>query len=490
MSTTVEHTSVEAGPFVGGRFVESSGQDRQDSVSPATGQVVGSFALGLPADVDRAVAAARDAFESWSSLTVFDRCRYLERLIEEIRNRREELARLLALEQGKPYRLEALPEIDETIANIRVAVELAKYLEGTVPQLADPRKRAFVYRVPRGVVAAIQPWNFPLGTASAQIAPALATGNTVVALPAPSTTLIEYEWARCFEAAGFPPGVFNLVTGSGAVVGDAMTAHPDVQVVAFTGSVATGRHIAARASGKAQLIELGGNGPVVVLDDADLDAVVPDALQSTYGAAGQSCTASGRFLVHDSVYDEFAHRLTEAVQREIKLGLPFDDATTMGPLNNAPLAEKLDRHLGTALDAGATLLTGGGRAKGFPTDLYWEPTVLTGVTESMAVAVEETFGPIAPLQRIASASEALELMHKSPYGLCAAVYTKDIARGLTFAEKAPSGLVNVNSRPGDTETHLPFGGRAGKLSGIGKILGRYPMEDVFTELKLISLKLG
>ncbi|MFC7014479.1 aldehyde dehydrogenase family protein [Streptomyces viridiviolaceus] len=487
---TVQHTPVEAGPFIGGRFVESAGQERQSTVSPATGQVVGSFALGLPDDVDRAVTAARHAFTSWSALTVFDRCRFLERLIGEIENRREELARLLALEQGKPYRVEALPEIDETVSNIRVAIELAKYLDGTMPQLANPRKRAFVYRVPRGVVAAIQPWNFPLGTASAQIAPALVTGNTVVALPAPSTTLIEYEWARCFEAAGFPPGVFNLVTGHGPVVGDAMTAHPDVQVVAFTGSVATGRRIAARASGKAQLIELGGNGPVVLLDDADLDVVLPDALRSTYGAAGQSCTASGRFLVHGALYDEFAHRLIEAVQREVTLGLPFDDATTMGPVNNVPLAEKLDRHVGTALDEGAVVLTGGGRAKGFPTDLYWEPTVLTDVTESMAVAVEETFGPIAPLQRISSEAEALELMHKSPYGLCAAVYTRDVARGLRFAEKAPSGLVNVNAAPGDTETHLPFGGRAGKLSGTGKILGRYPMEDVFTELKLVSVNLG
>jgi succinate-semialdehyde dehydrogenase/glutarate-semialdehyde dehydrogenase len=182
--------------------------------------------------------------------------------------------------------------------------------------------------------------------------------------------------------------------------------------------------------------------------------------------------------------------LTEATRTAVKLGQPFAEDTTMGPLNNAPLAAKVDRHVETAVAAGATVLTGGGRASGFPTDLYWEPTVLTGVTESMAVAVEETFGPVAPIQRIASEEEALQLMHASPYGLCAAVYTKDLARGLKFAERAPSGMVSVNAPTGSTETHLPFGGRAGKQSGIGRILGTYPMEDVFTELKLVSVNVG
>jgi acyl-CoA reductase-like NAD-dependent aldehyde dehydrogenase len=486
MSTHV--AAVEAGPFIGGRFVESTGSELHESVSPATGEVVGRFALGTAQDVDAAVAAASEAFEGWSTLSVFERCDYLERLILEIHARREMLGRLLALEQGKPYYLEALPEVDESINNTRIAIEIAKHLDGgSILPLAATHRRAFAFRVPRGVVATIQPWNFPLGTASAQIAPALATGNTVLALPAPSTTLIEYEWAKCFEAAGFPPGVFNLLTGNGAVVGDAMTAHPGVQVVAFTGSVATGQRVAARAAGKAQLIELGGNGPFIVLADADIDKVVPDAVASAYGAAGQSCIAAGRFLVHDALYDEFAARLTEAVGREIQLGLPFDEATTMGPLNNAGLAEKVDRHVADAVDAGATVLFGGSRAAGFPTDLYWQPTVLADVTESMAIAVEETFGPIAPLQRISSDDEALALMKASPYGLGSAVYTRDVGRGLRFAEKAPTGLMNVNARPGAVEGHVPVGGFSGKLSGIGKIQGRYPMEEIFTELKVVTI---
>jgi succinate-semialdehyde dehydrogenase/glutarate-semialdehyde dehydrogenase len=487
--SVIERT-IQAGPFIDGHVVASAGDEQQEVISPATGETVGHFALGQPEDVDRAVAAAKAAFEPWAARTVFDRCKLLERLAEVVAGRREELGRLLAVEQGKPYKTEALGEIDDAIANIRVATELAKYIDGIMPQLADPTKRALIYRVPRGVLGAIQPWNFPLGTGSSQFGPALATGNTVVSLPAPSTTLISHEFALCFQEAGFPDGVFNQVTGLGAVVGEALTAHPDVAMIAFTGSVATGQRVAQRAWGKAQLIELGGNGPTVLMDDADLDLVIPHALRSAYGAAGQSCTAAGRFLVHGSIYDEFAERLTAAVHENIRLGEPFSDETTMGPLNNAPTAEKVDRHVDEAVAAGATVLTGGRRASGFPTDLYWEPTVLTGVTESMSVAVEETFGPVAPLQRISSDEEALEIAKASPYGLCGAVYTRDIARGLKFAEKVPSGMVSVNAPSGATEMHLPFGGRAGKLSGMGRNLGRYPMEEFYTELKLISVYVG
>ncbi|MGW5151687.1 aldehyde dehydrogenase family protein [Rhodococcus koreensis] len=479
---------VEANPYIAGSFVEPTRPKRFGTVSPATGERLGDFALCGPEDVERAVAAARDACEAWAALTVFDRCAHLEELIDEIIRRRADLGRILALEQGKPYQSEALAEIDETIANFRTAIDLGKYLDGAMPTSARADRRALAYRVPRGVVAAIQPWNFPLGTASAQIAPALVTGNTVVALPAPSTTLVEYEFARCFEAVGIPAGVFNLVTGLGSDIGDTLTGHPNVQVVVFTGSVATGQRVASRAAGKAQLIELGGNGPFVVLEDADLDLAIPDALRAAFGGAGQSCTAAGRFLVHEAIYDEWASRLIDAVTRNVRLGTPFDDDTTMGPVNNHSLADRLDKYVESAIAAGAVLLTGGRRAEGFPTDLYWQPTILAEVDDTMAVTVEETFGPIAPLQRISSDEEALALMHTSPYGLCSAVYTRDLGRGLKFAEKAPSGVVSVNGTPGNVETHMPFGGRAGKLSGSGRILGRHPMEEIFTETKLVIVR--
>lgn len=323
-----------------------------------------------------------------------------------------------------------------------------------------------------------------------QVAPALASGNTVVTLPAPTTTLTCYEFARCLIDAGLPEGVFNLVTGQGAVVGDALSGHPDVQVVAFTGSVPTGLRVARRAAGKAQLIELGGNGPTVLLDDADLALALPGSVSSTYYCAGQNCIAAGRFLVHEAIYDEFAEAFTAAVRRDVKLGDPFAEDTTMGPVNNAVLAGKIDQHVRSAVADGAKVLLGGERATGFPTDLYWQPTVLADVTESMAVAVEETFGPVAPLQRISSETEALQIMQASPYGLSAAVYTRDLARGLRFAEKAPAGTVNVNTSTSSAEAHLPYGGRAGKLSGLGRTQGRYPMEDVYTELKTVIAHVG
>lgn len=480
---------VEAGPYIDGKFVESSGSERQQSISPATGGVVGGFALGTPEDVDRAVAAARAAFPGWSRLTVFDRAKLLEGAAEIIAGRREYLARLLTLEQGKPYFTEALREVDGSIENIRVTVDLARYRTNTMLPSADPATRALLYRVPKGVVAAIQPWNFPLGSAAGQLTPALVTGNTVVALAAPSTTLIEYEWLRCFHDAGVPAGVINFVTGTGAVVGDAMTRHDDVQVVAFTGSVATGNQVMRNAAGKATLIELGGNGPTVILDDADLDRAVPESVGSVCGAAGQSCTAAGRFLVHERVYDEFAERLAAEMGRRVRVGHPCDEGTTMGPLNNAALADRLDAHLADARHRGARVLLEGGRAEGFPTDLYFNPSVLADVDDDMSVTVQETFGPLAPLQRISGDDEAQRLLDASPFGLFASVYTRDLRRGLEFAERASAGTVNINRPSGHVETHMPVGGYSGKQSGHGRIQGAGVMDEIYTETKLILMPL-
>jgi acyl-CoA reductase-like NAD-dependent aldehyde dehydrogenase len=483
-------TPVVAGPIINGVRLDPDRYERQESVSPATGETLGGFALCGEAEIDSAVAAAKAAFPAWSALTVYDRAAALARFAEAIDRRRDQIARLFSLEQGKPLRTEAMWEVDHSVRDFHAAAEDAKRLEGSMLQMANPHTRALIYRVPRGVVAAIQPWNFPLGAFSNQVLPALITGNTVVSIPAPTTTLTAHEFVRCMEETDMPPGVLNLVTGQGAVVGDAITAHPDVSVVAFTGSVATGERVAQRAWGKAQLIELGGNGPTVVLEDADLELAVRDAVNATYAAAGQNCIAAGRFLVHGAVYEEFSERLVAAVAEQVRLGHPLDDATTMGPINNQVQATKIDRHVETAVAAGATVLAGGQRSTAFPTDLYWEPTVLSGVTEAMPVAVEETFGPIAPIQKISSDGQAREIMHCSPYGLWSSVYTRDTARGLRFAEQASTGGVSVNGYSGLIEDHIPVGGRAGKLSGIGRVQGRYPMEEIFTELKPVLINIG
>jgi succinate-semialdehyde dehydrogenase/glutarate-semialdehyde dehydrogenase len=233
---------------------------------------------------------------------------------------------------------------------------------------------------------------------------------------------------------------------------------------------------------------MGGNGPVVVLDDADVDKAVEASVTASFLCAGQSCTAGELFLVHEAVHDEFLDRLAERLT-EVRLGDPFEPATTMGPLNNEPVAAKMDEHVADAVDRGAEVVTGGARASGFPTTLYYEPTVLDAVTEEMEVARDETFGPIVPIRTIRSEDEALATIEESPYGLLTAVFTRDLARGLRFAEQARAGWVNVNASSNYWETHLPFGGRSGSRSGIGRVGGRFAF-DSFTELKTLVIELG
>jgi acyl-CoA reductase-like NAD-dependent aldehyde dehydrogenase len=318
------------------------------------------------------------------------------------------------------------------------------------------------------------------------IAPALAAGNTVVWTPAPSTAVSAVALAACLVEADLPPGVLNLVTGPGPVVGDEIARNPGTDAVAFIGSTATGRSVAQAAAGKATLLEMGGNGPMVVLEDADLDRAVEGALVACFLCAGQSCTAGERLLVHDNVREEFARRLTVAVRDRVRLGDPLDDATTMGPLNNAAVAAKMDEHVADAVRRGATVLTGGARATGFATDLYWPATVLSGVPGDAAVALEETFGPVAPIVGIASVEEAVRLTNASRYGLLAAVYTADLRTGLDFADAVRTGWVNINESTNYWESHLPFGGRAGSDSGLGRVGGSHAME-AFTELQTVII---
>jgi succinate-semialdehyde dehydrogenase/glutarate-semialdehyde dehydrogenase len=318
------------------------------------------------------------------------------------------------------------------------------------------------------------------------IAPALACGNTVVWTPAPSTAMCAVALAECIADADLPPGTFNLVTGPGPVVGDEIARNPGTDGIAFIGSTATGRLVAQAAAGKAALLEMGGNGPLVVLDDADLEAAADATLTACYLCAGQSCTAGERILVHRAVVDEFVALLARRVTERILLGDPFDDGTTMGPVNNEPVAEKMDEHVGDAVNRGASVVTGGSRASGFATQLYWEPTVLRDVPADARIAVEETFGPVAPVVAIDSLKEAIDLTNASPYGLLAAIFTADLNSGLEFADRVRTGWVNVNESSNYWEAHLPFGGRAGTDSGIGRVGGSHVMQS-FTELQTVVL---
>src|SRR5215218_7431646 len=257
----------------------------------------------------------------------------------------------------------------------------------------------------------------------------LACGNAVVWAPAPSTSVCAVKLAECIIDAGLPPGLFNMITGQGPVVGDEVAANPGTQAVGFIGSIETGQKVASRAAGKMLLLEMGGNGPMVILDDADIEAAAEESLTSAFLGAGQSCTAGERFLVHERVYDAYLEELGCAIGRGIKLGDPFDPTTTLGPLNNEPTADKMDRHIFDALEGGAELVSGGTRAEGFPTDLYYRPTVLGNVTDGMLVSREETFGPIVPATVIHDEEQAVRAINSSPYGLLSAVFTRDLSRG-------------------------------------------------------------
>ncbi len=473
---------------VGGSWVESESGARMEATSPATGESLGTVPEGTRADVQRAVTAASAASRDWGARSAFERAAALERVADLIAERRDELALTLTLDQGKPLHAEAYGEVDELIEYWRGAAADATRLDGSMPPSHDASKRVLVYRVPRGVVGVITPWNWPYTMPAELIAPALASGNAVVWTPATSTSVCAVKLAECIVEAELPTGVFSMITGPGSVVGDEIAANPGTRAIAFIGSTATGLKVATRAAGKPQLLELGGNGPLIVLDDADVEAAAAASISASFLCAGQSCTAGERYLVHETVHDAFVEALATAVAREVRLGDPLAAETTMGPLNNEATAQKMDSHVGGALERGAELVAGGSRASGFPTDLYWQATVLDRVTDEMDVAREETFGPVIPISTIASDDEALQTVNSSPYGLLTAVWTRDLARGLRFAEAARAGWVNVNESTNYWESHLPFGGRAGSASGIGRVGGRHAME-AFTELKTVVLSL-
>jgi succinate-semialdehyde dehydrogenase/glutarate-semialdehyde dehydrogenase len=472
--------------FVGGSWQPSASGETFEATSPATGEVIATVPQGDRADATRAIEAARGAADGWARTGAFERAAKMHAVGDLIESRRDDLARTLTLDQGKPLRAEAFGEVDELIEYWRNAAEDAKRLGGELPNSFSPGKRVMLVRRPRGVVGVISPWNWPYTMPAELIAPALACGNTVVWTPAPSTAVCAVALAECIAEADLPAGVFNLVTGPGPVVGDEIARNPGTDGVAFIGSTATGRLVAQAAAGKAALLEMGGNGPLVVMDDANIDAAVDATLTACYLCAGQSCTAGERILVHRAVRDEFVELLARRVAERILLGDPFDDATTMGPLNNEPVAAKMDEHVGDALARGASVVSGGARAEGFATSLYWQPTVLTDVPPDAHVATEETFGPIAPVVAVDSLESAIDLTNQSPYGLLAAIFTANLQDGLEFADRVHTGWVNINESSNYWEAHLPFGGRAGTDSGIGRVGGSHVMQS-FTELQTVVL---
>ena len=400
--------------------------------------------------------------------------------------RRDDLARICTLDQGKPLKAESEVEVGELIEFWRMAAEDAKRIEGKIPETAAPGRLVLLLRRPVGVLGLITPWNWPYTMPAEVLAPALACGCPVVWTPAPSTAVCSGVLAECVVEADLPPGVFNFVLGPGPEVGDELAVNPGTRAVAFTGSTQTGLIVARQAAGKAQLLEMGGNGPFVVMDDADLEAAAEAAVVGCFFGAGQSCSAAERLLVHEAVREEFVEKLAEQVERDIRLGDPLEETTTLGPLNNEPGAAKMDAHVADAVDRGAEVVAGGGRAEGFPTRLYWPATVLDRVPPD-SIAVDrgdlradraDRFGELA--RRCHRADES------QTFGLMAAIFTGDLAAGLRFADAIPMGLVNVNETTNYWEVHLPWGGGGRSESGIGRVGGPYPM-DTLTELQTVLI---
>src|SRR5947208_10543427 len=375
--------------FVAGEWTAALSGSTFTAESPATGDVIGDVPQGDREDARRAIEAANRASDDWARATAFERAALMHRVADAIEERRDALAHTLTLDQGKPLRTEAYDEVEELVAYWRMAAEDAKRLEGRLANSFSPGKRVLLVRRPRGVVGVITPWNWPYTMPAELIAPALACGNTVVWTPASTTAVAAIALAGCVAEADLPPGVFNLVTGPGAIVGAEIARNPGTHGIGFIGSTETGRKVAEAAVGTALVPELGGNGPLVVLDDADLDQAAEATVTACFLCAGQSCTAGERLLVHRNVREAFVSRLGRLVTERVVLGDPFADGTTLGPLNNAGVAVQMDAHVADAVDRGASVVAGGERAGGFPTDLYWHATILDDVPTDSLVARQE-----------------------------------------------------------------------------------------------------
>lgn len=458
---------------VAGNFIDGAWRacDRAPlkAIAPADGRLLCTLPGSGKAEVNAAIDAARAGAARMAKLGVWDRAALCQRIGEAIHNARERIAEAVSWDQGKPL-AEALAETDLAAEGFRHAGELMRWQEGRMPSAATPGKRVTVSAVPKGVVGVITPWNFPVNIPTEYISAALAAGNAVAWVPAPTTALCAAVFMEVLVEADLPRGALNLVIGSGAEAGAALSEDCRIDAICFTGSPETGLKVARAAAGKSQLLELGGNGPVIVLDDADLDSAAAGAALGAYLNAGQVCSASERVLVHRSVHDRFVEKVLAATDR-VRLGHPLDPATTMGPLNNAAVLEKIEAHITDARNRGAEILRGGSRDRRNADLHYFEPTVVTGLDTGSLLNREETFGPVLPILSFDDDDAILQAANDNRYGLCAAVYTESLKRAEYFSSALRTGIVNINDASIFWEPHIPFGGASGKSSGLGRIGG-------------------
>jgi acyl-CoA reductase-like NAD-dependent aldehyde dehydrogenase len=473
--------------FIGGDWVESTGDNVRQIVSPVTGETLAEVPDAGAEDVARAAKAARDAQPAWGTRSAWERAEICHAIADLIDERKEEMARELTLEQGKPYTAEAIPDIEETAENFRIAAEDVKRMETAIIPSQDANKRILTFRKPNGVYAGITPWNFPTLIPVELIAPGIAAGNTIVMKPSEWTPIAMATFMQVMVDAGLPEGVVNVVYGGGEV-GERLVTDENVDCVGFVGSHTTAEKIVRAAGLKRTLIEASGNGPVVVCADADLEQAAKGAVFGGFFCAGQVCCATERVLVDKSVHDDFLSAVVKEAEGW-KLGDPYDEDTLVGPMNNEPTAQKMDRHLEDAIGKGAEVVVGGSREGDRPTQLYYQPTVITGVGRDTLINRDETFGPIVPLISVDGDDDALAVANDSYLGLQAAVYTKSLSRAFRYLDNLRVGNVVVNDSTDYWEAHEPFGGASGTRTGWGRIGGRYTMLDM-TDLKTVVLDVG
>ena len=471
--------------YIGGEWIDAASGETFTSTSPANGETIGTFPKSGPEDVDRAVAAAKEAFEEWRLVPAPKRGEILFRFAQLVTDRKDELTELMTHEMGK-----VKPEAG---GDVQEAIDMSYYMAGegrrlfgqtTPSELRD--KFNMSVRLPIGVVGVITPWNFPIAIPSWKIVPALVCGNTVVFKPATDTPLLGERFVELLTEAGVPAGVVNIVHGGGGAVGDRLVRHPDVPVITLTGSRETGVEVMRNAADclKHVHLELGGKNAIIVLDDADLDLAVDGILWSAFGTSGQRCTAASRVIVQDGVYDALQSRLVEAVER-LRLGVGWDDGTDVGPVINKSALEKIHSYTQIGVDEGARLLTGGEVATGDGLDdgFYYRPTIFGDVDARMRIAQEEIFGPTTALIRVSDFDEAVQVSNGIRFGLSSSIFTRDVNKAFRAMRDLQAGITYINAGTIGAEVHLPFGGT--KDTGNGHREAGQAALDVFTEWKSI-----
>jgi succinate-semialdehyde dehydrogenase / glutarate-semialdehyde dehydrogenase len=462
---------------------EEIGSDlpKVDVTNPATSEVVATISKGGKSEAVSAVDAAYHAFRDWSQHSVYERSELIRKWYDLINEHKEDLARTMTMEQGKPLK-EALGEIQYANGFISWYAEEGKRVYGEQIPATQRNKRLFVSKQPVGVVAVITPWNFPAAMITRKVAPALATGCTVVIKPANLTPLTALKMAALAEKAGIPKGVINVVTGDSKAIGDAWLEDTRVRKLTFTGSTEVGRQLMKGSADtiKKVSLELGGHAPSIVMDDCDINKAVEGVISSKFRNAGQTCVCSNRVYVHEDIAEEFTQRLVEKV-KELKVGNGLEEGVDIGPLIDENAVEKVQKHIDDAVSKGAKVATGGKAGNG----LFFDPTVLTDVSEDMLCMTDETFGPLAPISTFKTQEEAIERANDSIYGLAAYVFTENITKGIQICEQLEYGIVGLNDGVPSTP-QAPFGGF--KQSGLGREGGHHGIEE-YLEVKYISVGL-